>query len=81
MHDQGLLPAERTKVTDPRDPPVPVWGDRPLEEAVWPGLLFGWAPNPRGGDSDSSPRGRVVAERVGGGEYVGWVRAQHLRLR
>jgi hypothetical protein len=66
-------------VTDPRNPPVSVWVDRPLEEAVWPGLLYGWAPNPRGGES--SLRGLVVAERTGGGEYVGWVLPVHLRLR
>jgi hypothetical protein len=70
--DDVRLAYELTKVTDPRHPPVPVWVERRLDEQTWPGELHGWAESPNGG-SDGI-RDLVVAERTGGGEYIGWSR-------
>ena len=82
------VPAERLeeeldKVTDPREPPVPVEVYLGLDARWWAGELHGWAPNPNG--ADDALRGLVVAPREFApgywSEYIGWVTQDRLRQR
>jgi hypothetical protein len=74
---------ECEKVTDRRDPPVPVWVWLTLDGREWAGELLGWADNPNG--ADDGLRGLVLAPREYAAgfwaEYLGWVRAEHIRRR
>jgi hypothetical protein len=80
VRDQRQFLTESAKITDPRDPPVPVWvTEARLDERPWPGLLHGWANDPLGGGA--GPRGLVVGEQPDGCAYIGWALPEHLRLR
>lgn len=80
VRDQRQFVAESAKITDPRDPPVPVWvAEARLDERPWPGVLYGWAYDPLGGGA--GPRGLVVGEQPDGSAYIGWAPPEHLRLR
>jgi hypothetical protein len=71
---------ESAKVTDPCDPPVPVWVvDARLDERPWPGLLYGWANNPLG--DGAGPRGLVVAAQPDGRAVIGWAMPEHVSRR
>ena len=79
----GRLDEELTRVEDRRDPPVPITAWLLLDGAEWPGLLYGWAPNPRG--ADDGLRGLVVLEREYAPGFVAeslhWVPAENVRRR
>jgi hypothetical protein len=71
---------EWAKITDPRNPPEPVWVvDAGLDERPWPGRLYGWADNPPGGGAGT--RGLVVAEQPNGRAFIGWALPEQLRSR
>jgi hypothetical protein len=80
---EGRLEYERTKVEQPRTPPVPVWAWLSLVSREWAGELFGWAANSNG--ADEGWRGLVVAPREFApgfwAEFMGWVRVEHIRQR
>lgn len=75
------LQAELAKVTDRRDPPVPVRVWLLLDGTEVDGVLHGWATNPNGGDDGL--RGLVVAVREYApgffAEYCGWQLASSIR--
>lgn len=77
------LEEELGKVTDPREPAVPVAVWLGLDARWWDGELHGWAPNPHGGDDGL--RGLVVAPREYSpgfwAEYIGWVTPERVRQR
>lgn len=81
--DPARLEEELGKVEDLRDPPVPVWAWLVLDGAEVAGELHGWAEDPRG--ADDGLRGLVLAVREFApgfhAEYLGWVRAEHVRRR
>ena len=80
---EGALRYELSKVEQPRDPAVPVWAWLPLDDREWASGLYGWAANPNG--ADDGWRGLVCAPREFApgfwAEYLGWVRAVHIRRR
>lgn len=77
------LAAELAKVTDRREPAVPVEVWLGIDARWWDGELHGWAPNPHG--ADGSLRGLVIAPREYSpgfwSEYIGWVTPDRLRQR
>jgi len=78
---EGRLEEELGKVEDLRDPPVPVVAWLTLDGCDREGLLYGWAENPRGADDGWRGLVSAVREYAPGffAEYLGWVRAEHIR--
>lgn len=79
----GRLDEELAKADEVRDPPVLVWAWLTLDSREVRGELYGWADNPNG--ADDGLRGLVLAPREYApgfwAEYLGWVRAEHVRQR
>lgn len=75
--------AELAKADQRCEIPEPVWVWLTLDAAEAPGELLGWAENPTG-DNDGRC-GLVVAARRDEPnhwvQYLGWVRADHIRQR
>jgi hypothetical protein len=80
---QGQLDFELAQAEELRDPPVPVAVWLLLDGREHDGLLYGWAPNPRGANDGWRGLVRGVREFAPGfeAEFLTWVRAEDIRQR